>query len=157
WGTSEWPHPMGHVSFVGKLDETTLRAGAPKFAPGVVLDQMAKHSLDFWLTSEDLPAPDNRVTVERDGGIRLAYPANNPEARARLTAELKRVLPAVPCDVHGKDCHRELVPMQAYVGKRIPLAGVAHQNGTTRFGADPRSSVLDVNCKTHDLDNLYVV
>jgi choline dehydrogenase-like flavoprotein len=47
--------------------------------------------------------------------------------------------------------------MQAYIGKRIPLAGVAHQNGTCRFGADPRSSVLDTNCKAHDLDNLYVV
>ena len=157
WGTKEWPHPMGHVSFVGKLDEATLRAGAPKFAPGVVLDQMAKHSLDFWLTSEDLPAAGNRVTVERDGQIRLAYTANNTESHERLTSELKRVLREVPCDVHGKDCHRDLVPMQAYVGKRIPLAGVAHQNGTTRFGTDPKTSVLDPNCKAHDLDNLYVV
>ena len=48
-------------------------------------------------------------------------------------------------------------PMQAYIGKRIPLAGVAHQNGTCRFGTDPATSVLDVNCKAHELDNLYVV
>ena len=47
--------------------------------------------------------------------------------------------------------------MNAYIGKRIPLAGVAHQNGTCRFGNDPKSSVLDTNCKAHDLDNLYVV
>ncbi|NOT35548.1 MAG: GMC family oxidoreductase [Candidatus Eisenbacteria bacterium] len=157
WGTKDWQHPMGHVSFVGKLDENTLRAGAPKFAPGVVLDQMAKHSLDFWLTSEDLPAADNRVTVERDGQIRLSYTPNNEESHRRLTHELQGALKRVPCDVHGVECHKELVPMQAYIGKRIPLAGVAHQNGTVRFGADPKASVLDVNCKAHDLDNLYVV
>ena len=44
-----------------------------------------------------------------------------------------------------------------YLGQQIPLAGVAHQNGTLRFGCDPATSVLDVNCKAHDLDNLYVV
>jgi len=47
--------------------------------------------------------------------------------------------------------------MHAYIGKRIPVAGVAHQNGTLRFGNDPKTSVLDTNCKAHDLDNLYVV
>jgi choline dehydrogenase-like flavoprotein len=43
------------------------------------------------------------------------------------------------------------------MGKRIPLAGVAHQNGTLRFGSDPKTSVLDTDCKAHDLDNLYCV
>ena len=41
--------------------------------------------------------------------------------------------------------------------KRIPLSGTTHQCGTLRFGSDPRSSVLDVHCKAHELDNLYVV
>ena len=157
WGTEAWPHPMGHVSFVGKLDEATLRAGAPRFVPGWTLDQMARHSLDFWLTSEDLPDADNRVTVERDGRIRLSYTPNNEESHRRLAHELQQVLKRVPCAVHGTDCHTALVPMQAYIGKRIPLAGVAHQNGTCRFGVDARTSVLDPNCKAHDLDNLYVV
>ena len=62
---------MGHISFVGKLDGDTLSAGAPAIAPGFTLDLMAKHSLDFWLTSEDLPDPDNRVTLDRDGNIVL--------------------------------------------------------------------------------------
>jgi choline dehydrogenase-like flavoprotein len=44
-----------------------------------------------------------------------------------------------------------------YLGQRIPLAGVAHQNGTIRFGRDPRTSALDVNCRAHEVDNLYVV
>ena len=66
---------MGHISFVGKLDGVALSAGAPAIAPGFTLDLMAKHSLDFWLTSEDLPDPENRVTLDRDGNIVLAYTA----------------------------------------------------------------------------------
>src|SRR5213593_3682895 len=69
FGSKEWDYPMGHISFVGKLDGETLRAGAPAIAPGFTLDLMARHSLDFWLTSEDLPDPDNRVTLDREGNI----------------------------------------------------------------------------------------
>ena len=53
--------------------------------------------------------------------------------------------------------HPHLVPRNLFVGDRIPLAGVAHQNGTIRFGRDPKTSALDANCKAHDVDNLYVV
>ena len=81
---------MGHISFVGKLDADTLKAGAPAIAPGWTLDLMAKHSLDFWLTSEDLPDPDNRVTVDRDGEIRVSYKLNNVEGHDRLKAHLQR-------------------------------------------------------------------
>jgi len=61
------------------------------------------------------------------------------------------------CSIHGQECHQGLFSRNLYVGQRIPLAGVAHQNGTIRFGHDPKTSALDVNCKTHDVDNLYVV
>jgi len=70
----EWDFPMGHISFVGKLDGETLKAGAPPFAPKWTLDKMARHSLDFWLTSEDLPDPANRVTVDGDGRIVVKHP-----------------------------------------------------------------------------------
>ena len=73
------------------------------------------------------------------------------EAHRRLAAKLKSLLKHIECD------HEHLIPLQAYVPGRIPLAGVAHQNGTIRFGRDPRTSALDVHCKAHDLDNLYVV
>ena len=59
--------------------------------------------------------------------------------------------------MHGHECHLGLFARNLFVGQRIPLAGVAHQNGTLRFGRDPKSSVLDVNCKAHDLGNLDVV
>jgi choline dehydrogenase-like flavoprotein len=157
YGATDWEYPLGHVSFVGKTDRHVLAAGAPKFVPGWTLEQMARHSLDFWLTSEDLPDPDNRVTVGRDGSIQLAYLPNNTEGHRRLTAKVKDLVRRLPCAEHGQDCIHETLNMNAYIGKRIPLAGVAHQNGTLRFGTNPKESVLDVNCKAHELDNLYVV
>ena len=157
FGSEDWAHPMGHISFIGKTDAHVLAAGAPKFTPGWTLDQMAKHSLDFWLTSEDLPSAENRVTVERDGRTRLTYTPNNEEGHKRLQAKLRELLGVIPCATHGPGCFQGLSRINAYIGKRIPLAGVAHQNGTCRFGADPWTSVLDVNSKAHELDNLYVV
>jgi choline dehydrogenase-like flavoprotein len=157
FGSEESPYPMGHISFVGKLDAITLRAGAPPIAPNFTLEMMAKHSLDFWLTSEDLPDPNNRVTVDRNGKIVLAYTPNTLEAHTRLQAKLKEAMKHHRCPTHRHNCHEGLFSRNLYVGQRIPLAGVAHQNGTIRFGNDPETSALDVNCKAHDLDNLYVV
>ena len=148
---------MGHISFVGKLDAITLRAGAPAIAPNFTLELMATHSLDFWLTSEDLPDPDNRVTLSRDGKIVLTYRPNNLEAHEQLQARLKQAMKQTNCSMHGHECHQGLFARNLFVGQRIPLAGVAHQNGTIRFGNDPRTSALDIHCKAHDLDNLYVV
>ena len=157
FGSEDWPYPMGHISFVGKLDAVTLRAGAPAIAPNFTLELMAQHSLDFWLTSEDLPDPNNRVTVDHNGKIVLTYTPNNLEAHERLSAKLKHAMKQQVCPIHGRDCYQGLFARNLYVGQRIPLAGVAHQNGTIRFGHDPKTSVLDVNCKAHDVDNLYVV
>jgi choline dehydrogenase-like flavoprotein len=158
FGTKEWEYPMGHISFVGKLDGETLKAGAPKIAPRWTLDLMARHSLDFWLTSEDLPDPENRVTVDRDGKIVLAYRPNNEEGHKRLIAKLQSLMKEqTRCAVHGHECHEGLFARSLYVGQRIPLAGVAHQNGTIRFGRDPKTSALDPDCCAHEVDNLYVV
>ena len=88
--------------------------------------------------------------VGRDGRIHLHYTDRNTEGHARLLARLKKLLPKL-------GCHETLLPNQMIRDERIPVAGVAHQCGTVRFGDDPASSALDVNCKAHDLDNLYVV
>jgi choline dehydrogenase-like flavoprotein len=158
FGTAGWNYPMGHISFVGKLDGETLKGGAPALTPGWTLDLMAQHSLDFWLTSEDLPDPNNRVTLDENGGIVLSYRPNNEEGHKRLTAKLKELMgQQTKCSIHGHECHEGLFARNLYVGQRIPLAGVAHQVGTVRFGNDPKSSALDANCKAHDIDNLYVV
>lgn len=158
FGSDDFDYPMGHISFVGKLDGETLKAGAPAIAPGFTLELMASHSLDFWLTSEDLPDPENRVTLDSSGNIVLSYKPNNEEGHKRLAQKLKDVLQhQSPCSLHGSKCHQGLFGRNLFLGQRIPLAGVAHQNGTIRFGDDPRTSALDRNCRAHDLDNLYVV
>jgi choline dehydrogenase-like flavoprotein len=54
-------------------------------------------------------------------------------------------------------CKDEVIDRSSYLGGRLGISGVAHQNGTARFGTDPATSALDVNCKMHDLDNVYVV
>ena len=157
-GSPDFEYPMGHISFVGKLDGETLKAGAPAIAPGFTLELMANHSLDFWLTSEDLPDPNNRVTLDREGNIVLCYQPNNEEGHQRLTAKLKALMQQQSaCQIHGHECHQGLFSRNLFLGQRIPLAGVAHQNGTIRFGNDPKTSALDRNCKAHELDNLYVV
>ena len=148
--SDDWDYPLGHIQMLGKSDLETLRAGAPKLVPGLALEQMAQHSVDFWLTSEDLPDPNNRVLINNDRGITLQYTPNNLEGHRRLQTKLKDLLSHV-------GLHEHLFENSLYLGKKIPIAGTAHQCGTIRFGRDPKSSALDVNCKAHDLDNLYVV
>lgn len=148
--SQDWDFPMGHISFVGKFDKNILAAGAPPIVPGMTLDILSHHTLDFWLTSEDLPDANNRVSLTREGKIKVDYTANNLEGHNRLQAKLKSLLKHI-------NCTEQIFRMNAYIGQRMPIAAVAHQNGTMRFGSDPSTSVLDVDCKAHDLDNLYVV
>ncbi|MBI4320193.1 MAG: GMC family oxidoreductase [Chloroflexi bacterium] len=150
FGVDDWPYPMGHVQMLGKSKPAMLAADAPKYTPRKALDVMAQHSLDLWVASEDLPDSENRVTLNSQGRIVLKYTENNMEGHKRLIAKLKSLLTKVGCE-------DRLLPCSIYLGKKIPIAGVAHQCGTIRFGRDPESSALDLNCKAHDLDNLYVV
>jgi choline dehydrogenase-like flavoprotein len=150
WGAPDSELPLGHIQMLGKSDRNILRAGAPWFAPGMALDYMARHAIDFWLTTEDLPHPDNRVTVDRNGDIHLAKTYYNLEPHRRLLRKLKDLLGPM-------QCHATVIPRWSVLDQQIPLAGIAHNCGTVRFGHDPADSVLDVDCKAHDLDNLYVV
>ena len=146
----DFDYPVGNIQMLGKSMGPMFREDAPRFAPGITLDIMAKNAIDFWLTTEDLPDPNNRVTVNSKGEIRLHYTFNNQEPARRLLKKLKSMLRHI-------DCHDHLIPNSLYFGKTIPIAGVGHQAGTCRFGTDPKTSVLDVNCKAHEVDNLYVV
>lgn len=149
----DWDFPLGHIQMLGKSHGATIQAELPgwlPFKPDFLLQDIASHSVDFWLTSEDLPDPDNRVTLDENGQIVLTLNAGNMEGHHRLTQKLKDMLDAM-------DMHPHLLPRNLYLGKDIPIGGTAHQNGTIRFGADPATSALDINCKAHDLDNLYVV
>jgi choline dehydrogenase-like flavoprotein len=102
-----------------------------------------------WRASLSAAKPGSSL-VDRDGGIRLHYTPNNLEPHQVLTRKLRHLLNHIGCEPH-------LLPQNAYFGKRLPIAGTGHQNGTVRFGANPASSALDINCRAHEIDNLYVV
>ncbi len=126
------------------------KPGETMFAPTWSLDDIARHAVDFWLSTEDLPRPENRVTVDDKGVITIAYQSTNNEPRNKLFEVLESMLEDL--GMH----HHHLLPHHAYLKNEIPVAGVAHQAGTCRFGTHAATSVLDVNCKAHELDNLYV-
>lgn len=153
FGTEDFDYPLGHIQMLGKSDVEMIKGEAPDWAiwkPELPLEVIALHAVDFWLTSEDLPHPDNRVTLDRAGRITLHLKETNVEGHTRLRQKLRNLLNHI-------GCHHHLLPRQLYLGKNIPIGGTAHQCGTVRFGTDPLTSALDVNCKAHELDNLYVV
>jgi len=146
FGDGEWPYPLGAMQMLGKSDAVLIGFDVPD-APDPA--DLARHSIDFWLTTEDLPRPDNRVTLDRNGEISLAYTPTNLEAHRRLRSKFTELLDTMRC-------RSDVYENRSYVGGRLGIGGVAHQNGTLRFGADPATSALDVDCRLHDLDNVYV-
>ena len=107
-------------------------------------------TIDFWLTSEDLPSSENRVTLKNDGSIKVSYKKTNYTAYEKLKRRLKEIFVRLgEIDPDYKDTQ--------WNGYDLDVSGMSHQNGTLRFGTDPKTSVLDLNCKTHKLRNLYVV
>ncbi|HLH50425.1 MAG TPA: GMC family oxidoreductase [Roseiarcus sp.] len=154
FGMKDFPYPMGNIQMIGKTLGGMYRAEKPLLTalmPDRALDEIARHAVDFWLTTEDLPNPDNRVTVGRDGRITLSYTPNNQVPMRKLYDKLRAMLGEIGLQ------RQHLVARDLYMRNDIPLAGCAHQAGTCRFGDDPARSVLDRNCKAHELDNLYVV
>jgi choline dehydrogenase-like flavoprotein len=147
-------YPLGNIQMVGKSVAAMYRGEKPvetKLAPNFTLDEIARHAVDFWLSTEDLPLPENRVTLGRDGTVRLSYKPTNVEPAKQLYTQLRSILGRL--GMH----HHHLIPRHAYLKNDIPVAGCAHQAGTCRFGTDPATSVLDVDCRAHEVENLYVV
>jgi choline dehydrogenase-like flavoprotein len=147
YGDREWDFPLGAMQMLGRSDPFTISLDAPDADDPA---DLAAHSLDFWLTTEDLPQPGNRVELTDDGRIRLSYTPSNLEAHDRLIGRFRSLLDAMRCE-------DQVIDRATYLGGRLGISGVAHQNGTARFGTDPATTALDVHCKMHDLDNLYVV
>jgi len=148
-----WEYPMGLIQMCAKTHPDQIRGEEfpswTGFLPEAPFAMVARHSMDFWLQSEDLPHPDNRVSLDRDGRVILDVEENNRAAHDRLRDTLEGLL-------RPAGAYTYLFERSLYLGKNIPLSGTAHQAGTLRFGTDPRSSVLDLNCRTHEIDNLYV-
>ena len=112
-------------------------------------DKMARHSMDFWLSSEDLPRPENRIFYDGD---RVVLDVDGTGAGGRTSGSGR----SWSIYMSRAGAHPVLLERSLYLGKDIPIGGTAHQAGTLRFGTDPASSVLDLTCKAHELDNLYV-
>jgi choline dehydrogenase-like flavoprotein len=146
FGDGEWPYPLGAMQMLGKSDAVLIGFDVPDAGDPA---DLARHSIDFWLTTEDLPLPENRVTLDANGEIRLSYTPTNLEAHQRLRAKFTGLLDAIRC-------RDDVYENRQYVGGRLGIGGVAHQNGTIRFGSDPATSALDLDCKLHDVDNVYV-
>jgi choline dehydrogenase-like flavoprotein len=152
FGSDDWPFPLGLIQMCAAAHGAEIRGEALpewlEWLPKTPFDVMARHSMAFWLSSEDLPRPENRVYYHGERII-LDVTENNLQAHRRLRQKLQDHLSAA-------GAHPALVERKLYLGKDIPIAGTAHQAGTLRFGSDAASSVLDLNCKAHELDNLYV-
>jgi choline dehydrogenase-like flavoprotein len=154
FGGDGFEFPMGNIQMVGKSQSPMFRGEKPvetKLAPTWSLDKIARHAVDFWLSTEDLPRPENRVTVDREGRLKLSYTPSNQVPKERLYNQLKAMLGKAGMHEH------HLVPRHAYLKNEVPVAGCAHQAGTCRFGTDPATSVLNTDCRAHELDNVYVV
>src|SRR4051812_3869289 len=154
FGSDEHDYPLGNIQMVGKSQEPMFRGEKPtetKLAPHWSLERIARHAIDFWLSTEDLPLAENRVSVDREGRLTLAYRSTNDVPKQQLYEKLKSILGQLRMEPD------HLFGRFAYMRNDIPVAGCAHQAGTCRFGADPATSALDVNCRAHEVDNLYVV
>ena len=146
---NEWP--LGNIQMLGKSNAAAMKGEEPhltRLAPHWSLEKVARHAVDFWLTTEDLPKPGNSI-VDPDGNVHLSYtPTNDLEADG-LYREFKKVLSHVGIADHHVLSKNFYMKMDVNRGRRP-------QAGTCRFGTDPATSVLDVNCKAHEVDNLYV-
>ncbi|MFJ7146924.1 GMC oxidoreductase [Streptomyces sp. NPDC100445] len=155
-GADDWEFPLGGIQMLGKSDADQIHGEAPRWAgavtPEMPFEVLAHHAVDFWLCGEDLPLPGSRVTLDEDDAIHLTLDEkNNTAGLKRLQHKLRGMLGQLGMHEH------HLLDHSIYLHKGMPIGATAHQAGTVRFGDDPRSSALDVNCKAHDLDNLYVV
>jgi choline dehydrogenase-like flavoprotein len=135
--------PLGHVHLMGKHAGWQIQQD---LAPGALSDadahRLAAHSVDWWVQSEDLPLPENRITLTPGGGIGVAYRETNRAAQEELMNRLEGALRPLGFDV--------------FVRVAMPLGVVNHQCGTCRMGVDAATSVVDAQGKAHELDNLFV-
>jgi choline dehydrogenase-like flavoprotein len=138
--------PLGHVQSQGRTHGVMAKVVGDTIIPGIPLaayDAWVARGVDWLAMSEDLPSPDNRVTLAPDGRVRLTYRPNNVLAHERLVREMTRVLKRLGYWKVMAHSHR--------------TRNTTHQCGTLVFGDAPRTSVLDPWCRTHDVANLFVV
>ena len=153
FGAPDADYPLGLIQMCAATHGAQVRGEAPlqslmALIPDLPFNKLAEHSIDFWLQTEDLPRPENRIYYDGDRVV-LDVTENNMEPAQRLRGKLKDMLKPMRA-------WPALIERDLYLGKDIPISGTAHQAGTLVFGPDRAHSVLDLDCRAHDLDNLYV-
>ncbi len=138
----DFPYPMGNMQMLGKLQAGMLTAAKPG-VPRPILQAMANRSVDWWIMSEDLPDANNRVELGADGRVRVHWTPNNMVAHDKLIDAAKAMMKAAGYPL-------------VFV-ERMGIDTNSHQCGTVRFGVDPATSVLDPYCRSHEVENLYVM
>jgi choline dehydrogenase-like flavoprotein len=143
FGSDDYNYPMGNLQMMGKIQAAGyIRRGKPHISQEQS-EEMARHSADIWVMSEDLPDPNNRVLLGSDGSIRVRREFKGLSAHKKLMHHAEKMLRGIGF----KDIVTELMPIETN----------SHQCGTMCFGNDPETSVLDPYCKTWDIENLYVM
>jgi choline dehydrogenase-like flavoprotein len=146
---NDWYHdggdgfPLGAMQLIGKVQGEMMKEAAPRVAPRRLLDRVAARSVEWLIMGEDLPSRESRVTVDRAGRIRTARVARGVRSHRLLLARAKRLL---------RDAGYDVILTQHF-----DIAMNSHQCGTVVSGSDPATSVLDPWCRTHDIDNLWVI
>lgn len=152
FGADDSEYPLGLIQMCAATHAEQIRGEVLpawlEWLPAMPFEQMARHSMDFWLSSEDLPRPENRIFYQGDRVV-LDVKEGNMEAHRQLRKKLEFILGEA-------GAHPALMERNVYFGQGVSIGGTAHQAGTARFGVDPATSVLDTDCKAHELDNLYI-
>jgi choline dehydrogenase-like flavoprotein len=146
---NDWYHdggdgfPLGAMQLIGKVQGVMMRAGAPRGIPRTALDLLARRSVEWLIMAEDLPSPDSRVLVDGAGRITTARVARGVRTHRLLLARAKRLLRDAGYD--------------AILTQHFDISMNSHQCGTVVCGTDPATSVLDPWCRSHDVENLWVI
>ena len=152
FGADDYEYPLGLIQMCATSHAEQIKGEALpawlEFLPDTPFDKMAGHAMDFWLSSEDLPRPENRIFYDGDRVV-LDVTEQGQDAHRRLKHKLEHHMTRA-------GAHAIMLERSLYLGKGIPISGTAHQAGTARFGTDPASSVLNLDCRAHEVDNLYV-
>ncbi|HTT09442.1 MAG TPA: GMC family oxidoreductase [Burkholderiaceae bacterium] len=142
FGGSASSRPLGNLQLLGKIQEPMLR-GPMRWAPRTLRAWTARHSVDWYVMSEDLPHTESTVRPRGADSIEMRWHRTNLRSHRRWVETARRLL---------KQAGLPIVLSRPF-GEDTP----SHQCGTVRFGTDPATSALDPLCKAWDHDNLYVV
>jgi choline dehydrogenase-like flavoprotein len=141
FGDRDFKYPMGNIQGLGKL-QTGMLTAKQKFLPKFLGERMAERSVDWWIMSEDLPDPGNRVLLQGPA-IRLHYTENNMMGHRRLVKKARSLMSQIGFSLN--------------IAKHMGGLSVSHQCGTVRFGSDPGIAALNEFCRSFDHENLFVV